>query len=344
MFGFCGVTGPAKPNIYGLRTGEPALIDTPDHPSVIVVTREPLARSVMRAGTTRSPAPCWRPQADTHRLRYFLSIAEAGSMTQAAAVLGVAQPALSRQVRLLEEDLGVTLFRRTSRGVQLTEEGERLRAATAGPLRQLELAIQYAGSPLARIERSVHLGLPPTAAGILAAPLLAAHGSAFQRASFQVTVAAPEDLIEGMLKGAVDIAVINPVTDDRVFRRDLLTEELAVIGGPESGLQPGCPVSFTELADLPLVLPGSPAGIRGTVENAALRLKVRIQSRYATDSAEVAKDLIAAGHAYGVRPGNRGRAAEVRGDIIREETGRLIKSGAWPARFPAPHRWDPSQA
>ena len=109
-------------------------------------------------------------------------------------------------------------------------------------------------------------------------------------------------------------------------------------------------MSFTELAGLPLVLPGSPA-----------------------------KDLIAAGHAYGVLPVSacgreigdgrlryaplhaqalthrlgiaassqlelpRELAAKI-GDIIREETGRLIKSGAWPARFLAPHRRDPNQA
>ena len=88
---------------------------------------------------------------DTHRLKYFLRIAEEGSVTRAAAVLGVAQPALSRQIRLLEEDLGITLFHRTRRGVHLTEEGERLRSSTAAPLRQLELAVRYAGSPLARI-------------------------------------------------------------------------------------------------------------------------------------------------------------------------------------------------
>ena len=70
---------------------------------------------------------------DTHRLKYFLRIAEEGSITRAAALTGIAQPALSRQLQLLEEDLGVTLFRRTRRGVELTEAGERLRSATAGP-------------------------------------------------------------------------------------------------------------------------------------------------------------------------------------------------------------------
>ena len=113
---------------------------------------------------------------DTHRLKYFLRIAEEGSITRAAKVLGIAQPALSRQIRLLEEDLGITLFARTRRGVHLTEEGERLRSSTAAPLRQLKLAVLYAGSPLARIERGLLFGMVPTAAGVLAAPLLASLG------------------------------------------------------------------------------------------------------------------------------------------------------------------------
>jgi LysR family transcriptional regulator, nitrogen assimilation regulatory protein len=173
--------------------------------------------------------------------------------------------------------------------------------------------------------------------------------------------------------------VINPVSDDRVFCRDLLAEDLAVIGGLESGLRPDRPVSFTELAGLPLVLPASPAGIRGTVESSALRLRLRIQCRYSTDSVEVAKDLIAAGLVHGVLPisacgpeieDGRLRCAPLReptlphrlciaassrldlprelavriGEILREETGLLISSGTWPAVFLAPHRWDPNRA
>jgi len=96
---------------------------------------------------------------DTHRLKYFLRVAEEGSITRAAKLLGIAQPALSRQVQLLEEDLGISLFTRNRRGVELTEEGERLRASTAAPLRQLELAVQYVSSPLARLELKTVLPL-----------------------------------------------------------------------------------------------------------------------------------------------------------------------------------------
>src|ERR1700742_3018614 len=147
---------------------------------------------------------------DTHRLKYFLRVAEEGSITRAAKVLGIAQPALSRQVQLLEEDLGVTLFRRNRRGVELTEEGERLRASTAAPLRQLELAVQYAGSPLARLKRGMRLGMTETAAGILAAPVIATLTTMFPQVSFSVSVGSTDQLVKELLNGAVDVALINP--------------------------------------------------------------------------------------------------------------------------------------
>ena len=66
------------------------------------------------------------------QIRYFLAVAEAGNFSLAAAGLFVAQPALSRQIAALEEELGVTLFVREARGVRLTPGGELFRARVAG--------------------------------------------------------------------------------------------------------------------------------------------------------------------------------------------------------------------
>ncbi|WP_066064122.1 LysR family transcriptional regulator [Frankia sp. EI5c] len=308
---------------------------------------------------------------DTHRLRYFLRIADEGSINKAASVLGIAQPALSRQIRLLEEDLGVTLFHRTARGVRLTEDGERLRATTASPLRQLELAMRYVGSPLARIERGLHVGLPATAACVLAMPLLDSLSLAFPKVEFRVSVATTAELVAEMLQGVVDIALIEPVPDGRLFYADLVVEDLAVIGPATSGLRPDQPVDFTELAALPLVLPGSQTGIRASLENTALRRKLTLRCTFATDALQVAKDLIAAGRGYGVLPlsacaaeieAKRLRHAPLRepaltqqlgtavtghlelprgfairvSEIIREEATRLVESGVWRARISPP--------
>lgn len=308
---------------------------------------------------------CWK--VDTHRLKYFLRIADEGSITGAAMVLGVAQPALSRQLRLLEEDLGVTLFRRTRRGVELTDEGERLRASTAAPLRQLELAVQYAGSPLARIERGLRLGMPESAVELLAVPLIASLTTVFPKVSFSVTAGSTDELVEAMLKGSVDVALINPVPDDRVFYRPLLEEDLVLVGGPDSGLDAGRPVTFSELVDFPMTVPRSRTGVGVLLENAALRQRVLISYAVTTDSLAVTKSLIAAGLAYGVLPQSScitdfrsgrllfapicdppltqqwGVAATAQldlpsefaasiGDTIRAEVAGLVMSGRWPAR------------
>ncbi|OBK56890.1 LysR family transcriptional regulator [Mycobacterium colombiense] len=314
---------------------------------------------------------------DTHRLKYFLRIAEEGSITRAAAVLGIAQPALSRQIRLLEEDLGITLFERTRRGVHLTEEGERLRSSTAAPLRQLELAVRYAGSPLARIERGLLFGMVPTTAGVLTAPLAASLGAAFPNVHFHFAVADTDDLVQRLLKGAIDLAVINPVSDDRLFFRHLVIEDLMLVGGPASGLSPADPIRFADLAKLPLIMPSAQTGIRNTLENTALRLKVALTARFSTDSVEVAKHLVESELGYAVLPlaacGADVEAGRLRctsicepeinhqlgvaassalelprefatkiGIVLREEVARLTKSGCWPARFVPSPVWDPN--
>ena len=75
-----------------------------------------------------------------------------------------------------------------------------------------------------------------------------------------------------------------------------------VVGGPRSGLEPSREVTFTELVELPLVMPRSPTGIGNVLENAALRAKVNIGYRTTTDSLQVAKSLIEAGMVYAVLP------------------------------------------
>lgn len=314
---------------------------------------------------------------DTHRLKYFHRVAEEGSITRAAKILGIAQPALSRQVQLLEEDLGTTLFRRNRRGVELTEDGERLRAATAAPLRQLELAVQYVGSPLARLDRGMRLGIPETAANVLAAPLITSLTTVFPSVTFAVTVGTTDQLVDAMLKGSVDVALINPVPDDRVFYRELLSEELVLVGGPQSGLNHDCPVTFAQVVELPLTVPRSPTGIGHLLGNAALRTHVNISYRTTTDSLLVTKSLIEAGLVYGVLPlsavgreiddgrlrfapliepvfsQHLGVAATAQLDLpsefvakvgvtIREETARLIKSRRWPATLLTSQPWNPS--
>jgi DNA-binding transcriptional LysR family regulator len=309
---------------------------------------------------------------DIRRLQSFLRIADEGSMSRAARVLGVAQPALSRQMRLLEEALGVALFTRTSRGMELTEPGEQLRGSLAGPLRQLELALQNVGSPFAQLEGGVTLGMPAETASILAEPLLRRIMAAFPKVRLRVVDRESGLLVDGMLKGEVDLALIHgPAPDERLFESELLVEDLVLVGSATSGLSPDAPIAFAGIGGYPLVLPGAQPGVRSLVEKTALRLQAAIDIRFEADSLQVTKDLVEAGLGFAVLPVSafarelqagrlryaplcdpvmtqslvfaarphlvmpRSFVAEF-GLLVRGEVARLVESEAWPATLVMP--------
>lgn len=303
---------------------------------------------------------------EIRRLHYFLAIAEEGSIGRAAIVLGVAQPALSRQVRLLEEALGAPLFIRTKRGVQLTEDGEQLRAAIKKPMREIELALQNVGAPSAPIEGTVVLGMPSSTANILAMPLLEVLKATFPKVRFSIVDGTSGQLIEGLLRGEVDIALAHgPLPDNRLFDRDILSEDLALVGGPEAGLSPNRPVEFHELAQRPLVTSTNQHGVRGLLEKTALRLKAPLQIAVEMDSLPLTKAYVESNAGFAVMPysafGGEHRAGRLTyapiqnptltqtlvfavrrhlvlprsfvwelGVLVGREVARLVESGAWP--------------
>src|SRR5271165_82955 len=96
------------------------------------------------------------------QLEYFRHVAELGSFTRAATFLSVVQPALSRQVRQLEIELGQTLFKRNGRGVNLTDAGARLIEHTRGIRTQVGRARQELDEERNGDSGHITLGLPPT--------------------------------------------------------------------------------------------------------------------------------------------------------------------------------------
>jgi hypothetical protein len=106
------------------------------------------------------------------QLRYFVRVAEMGSFSKAAIELDVAQPALSRQVRLLETDLHVTLLQRTGRGVLLTDAGKRLFDHAVGILQLVAHAREDLGANRDEATGRIVVGLPPSMGRMLTLPLV----------------------------------------------------------------------------------------------------------------------------------------------------------------------------
>ena len=241
--------------------------------------------------------------ADFKRLGYFIQIAELGSLSRAAERLHIAQPSLSRQMRLLEEELGAPLFIRNGRGMQLTEVGEQLRLRITGPLRQVGHALNEIRALPSEAAGSVILGLPPTTISLLGEPLTRRVAAAAPKIALHVVEASSGHLLDWLQRGQLDAAVLyGPATPPGLNATKLLEDELVLLGPADCGLRADQPVRFARLADLPLVLPGQMHGLRLTLDALAARGMCALNVRLQVDSLQLIKDLVEAGMGYTALP------------------------------------------
>ncbi len=240
---------------------------------------------------------------EIRRLSYFVRIAEDGSLTKAAGMLRVAQSALSRQMRLLEEELGVTLLSRTAHGMRLTDEGEYLHSAVAGPLREMELALQNIRSLPAVVQANFAVGMPPSVADVLARPMALGLARAFPNMQFRLIEGPTGGLIDWLSRGMVDFALLEETSrNDQIQERKLISLPLALAGPPDGELT-GCPaVTLDAAMKLPLIVPSHHMGIRGAINDAVRRASAKANICIEADASRLARDLAKEGMGFAVLP------------------------------------------
>ena len=237
------------------------------------------------------------------QLRYFLRIVELRSFSKAAAYLHVAQPALGLQVRKLEEELGVKLLNRHSRGVIPTEAGLLLREHALIILRQLERArlsvADLAGPPRGKIA----VGLTPTLNLILATQLVERCRREYPNVSLAIVDAMSEDLMEWVENDRIDVAFsYNPSAVQGLVCEPLVTEDLCLIG-PGRDIEHKPPtVTLPEIADLPMILPSVSSGLRTLVEEAAHARGFDLNVVLEIDSVTAMKEMVIKGVGYVILP------------------------------------------
>jgi Transcriptional regulator len=167
---------------------------------------------------------------DIRQLRYFITIVEQGSFSAAAAVLNVAQPALSIHLRNMEAALGLPLLLRGPQGVVPTEAGQvllqraRLIVDTLASAQQdiLSLGTDPAGE--------VRLGLPATISGIIAVPLITQARKRFPRIKITIAEAMSGFVNEWLMQGRLDFAVLySQIAQRGVQWSAMVREELVMI-------------------------------------------------------------------------------------------------------------------
>jgi DNA-binding transcriptional LysR family regulator len=193
---------------------------------------------------------------DFRQLKTFSCVAELGSLSKASDTLRIAQPALSRQIKLLEHELRAELFTRNGRGMVLTEAGRLLLARTSGIVRQIDQIrddIQsQAGAPSGRVV----LGLVPTVSCVLSARLARRTVETYPGISLCIVESYSGHLLEWLHRGEMDLAVIyGPSADLHLSVQDLGRDAVVAVGPRGSGLARKKRVEMEWLLRQKLVLP-----------------------------------------------------------------------------------------
>jgi LysR family transcriptional regulator, low CO2-responsive transcriptional regulator len=243
------------------------------------------------------PSP--QPAAPSHaQLRAFHAVATAQSFTEAARALGVSQPAVSMQVRSLEEAYGVELLARGRRGVQPTELGRALLEATR-PLFAIEAEagelLQRAGT-LLRGHLRVGADAP-----FLVVPLLAAFRRLHPQVALSLSLGNSSEVLRDLLDGRTDVAALSDrVEDPRLFAVAAGKSRQVVIVDKGHAWADRKSVKLRELHGVPMVMREQGSMTRRSIEGALRKAEIVPEVVMELGSREAVQEAVAAGIGVGV--------------------------------------------
>jgi DNA-binding transcriptional LysR family regulator len=173
---------------------------------------------------------------DLRQMRYLLAIQEEGGIRRAARASYVAQPAMSRAIRQLEQELGVDLLNRSAAGVELTDAGVEFAAHAAGVLRSVEDA-RAAMTEHARLAGTLRVGAGRLTAGELTDPIVDRYRAAHPAVAVAVSPTSFRDQTAGLRSGALDVAIVRgPLEHPDLDVVPIASEPRALLVGREHEL------------------------------------------------------------------------------------------------------------
>jgi LysR family hydrogen peroxide-inducible transcriptional activator len=235
------------------------------------------------------------------QLRNFLKVAEHGNFTRAAEDVGLSQPALSRSIGRLEEELGQPVFERQSRCVSLTDAGQRflLRA------RQILSLVEEASAEICDDGRTgrIRIGAIPTIAPYLLPRLLRTFRDAFPAASIIVQEDTTDALLKSLASGTLDVAILAlPIEFKYLEVIELFEEELWLVLPPDHPLAARKKVRIEEIASLPFVMLGEAHCLTGQIRSFCRQRSFHPLAIEQASQLTTVQELVSLGHGVSLVP------------------------------------------
>ncbi len=303
---------------------------------------------------------------ETRALRYFQTVAECGSYSRGAELLRISQPAVSRQIGKLEDEIGARVFRRHAHGVSLTDAGQVLLRHCHSVLRELDQARMEIRNGVQGPSGSIALAVPPASAHFLVPALVQRFNARYPNVFLKLAGGFSGQIHEWLVREQVDIACLHDPLPQKGFEiTPLVKEEVFLVGRPDTIPAGRDHVRIADLADVPLIVPSRPNASRRLLDTWVARTGVTLNIRAEVDDHLMIRALIRAGVGcslltQGAFSGERARGEVVahrfrprawwplaivrtsgagRSEIlealhqtIRNVARELTRSGAWPAR------------
>ncbi len=230
------------------------------------------------------------------RLRYFHAIANNRSITEAARLLNIAQPALSYQLAAIERELGTKLLHRTNKGVTLTPAGAILLKRTESIFRDIEDTENEIRETVRQPHGSVTVALAVTMARQIVPPLLRTLDRKYPLVQLKILDVPSVPAIELMKLAKADVALVpNAAEMANCTAAPAYQEKLCYIIKSKGRKRNNRPIRFDALSDRPLVISGRTYDLRKRVDDAAISSGAVLNVRYEQESQEIVRAIVLAG-------------------------------------------------
>lgn len=238
---------------------------------------------------------------DARALRYFQAVVEFGSYSRASEYLRISQPAISRQVDRLEQELGKRLFVRNGLGATPTDAGRLLFERSQPILRQLEDAAAEIKSTAGASSGTIVMAIPPGVGHFLLPPLVQRYRESFPNTSLKVMSGFSGFIHEALVRGRADVACLHGPLPQKGFKVvPLLEEEVFLVGKRGSIPSHRSHVATAELLRLPLILPSRSHTSRRILEERAFSSGATVNVVMEVDDTSLIRTLLRAGLGFSV--------------------------------------------
>ena len=275
---------------------------------------------------------------DVRQLEMFRAVVAAGSFTAAAQRLHVSQSAISRQLKLLEEELGTLVLQRTGRGVAVTPEGQILLATANRIWSEMQEVVAQIGDTQKLQRGSISIGGGMTVCLHVLPKLLKRFRTLYKNVDLRITTGRADQLLQALRSHEIDLLLLTlPIDAPDLQVLPVLKEEMIVVTPKNHALSRAKTVEAKQLARYPLILFESGSNTRKGIDEFFFDQQLSPNVVMETENVEIIKAMVASGVGMTVLPygsvsadlrAGRFGWSRVRGHRFHRETGWVYLKSA----------------